>query len=76
MTNGISLLKMLSLIRRRGCLNGGFTMNTHNDFYDLVRELNSILRYAGYHTKLEEEGIFVHTVMKIRGFKFICVIYK
>ena len=42
-----------------GCLNGGFTINTHND---LVRELNAILRYAGYHTKLEEEGIFVNTV--------------
>ena len=42
-----------------GCLNGGFTTNTHND---LVRELNSILRYAGYHTKLEENGIFINTV--------------
>ena len=42
-----------------GCLNGGFTINTHND---LVRELNSILRYAGYHTKLEETGIFTNII--------------
>ncbi len=42
-----------------GCLNDRFTMNTLND---LLRELNGILRYAGYQTMLEENGIFVNTV--------------